>query len=159
MRQIIFAIAIVLIAACKRAETFDAKPPRSLPDRMTAYKNDHPAPVAQTQTWMFGCYQVAGKDSWLPAEVELTAEPDKERNELEPLYLARLRGAHADDYSMSSMWAPTENGVKITLSSGFVGWFFELQQSQEGFHGTAHWFDDVGGHRNVPVVLTKIPCR
>jgi len=149
----------MLIAACKRAETFEAKPPRSLPDRMTAYKNDHPAPVAQTQPWMFGCYQIAGKDSWLPGEVELTAEPDKERNELEPLYVARLRGAHARDFTMMPAWAPTEKGVEITLSTGFIGWVLDLQKSQDGFQGTAHYFDDVANHRNVAVILTKIACR
>lgn len=149
----------MLIAACHRTETFQAKPPRSLPDRMSAYKNDHPSPVAQTQPWMFGCYQVTGKDSWLPGEVELTAEPDKERNELEPLYLARLRGAHADDFTMASAWAPKENGAEITLGTGFVGWVLDLQRSPDGFRGTAHWFDDVGSHRDVPVVLTKIACR
>jgi hypothetical protein len=158
MRKLLFAIVIAVVA-CHRAETFDAKPPRSLPDRMTAYKNDHPEPVAPAQPWMFGCYQIAGKDSWLPEKVELTSDPDKESNELEPLYLARLRGRHAGDFTMSSVWAPAENGVQITLSSGFVGWLFGLQKSQDGFRGTAQWFDDIGEHREVSVVLTKIACR
>jgi hypothetical protein len=156
MRRAIFALAIAL-AACHRAETFEAKPPRSLPDRMTAIKNESPALFAKPAPWMLGCYHVAGKDPLLPTELELTSEPRKE-SEIQPRYITRLQGRFAQEFGRLT-WIPTNDGVQISMSTGFVGWFLDVQKSPEGFRGTAQWFTDAGEHRDVPVVLTRVACR
>ena len=150
-------VLVIAFAACHRAETFEAKPPKSLPDRMTAIK--HETPFSTPLASMSGCYHIDGKGPLLPTELELTSVPDKDEHDLQQHYVLRLRGQSAQDFAFGSIWTPTENGVQIELSTGFVGWSLDLQKSPEGFRGTAQWWTDVGERQDVAVVLRKVACR
>ena len=157
MRRAIFVL-VIAFAACHRAETFETRPPRSLPDRMTAIKNERPPLWPKPEQSMLGCYHVDGKGPLLPTELELTSERGNDEDGLQQHYVLRLRGRSARDFGMSS-WILTDKGAQISLSTGFVGWIFEVQKSSEGFRGTARWWTDAGEQQDVPVVLKKVTCR
>ena len=158
MRRAILALAIAL-AACHRAETFDAKPPKSLPDRMTAIRNEMPVLFAKPEPSMVGCYRITGEDPALPTEVELTSEPRKDDTELQQHYVMHLRGPSAREFGWTT-WIATNHGIQISMSNGFTGWVIDVQKTTNGFSGTAKWFSDAGGFREpIPVTVTEIECR